>query len=123
MNMKMDEHTQAGKAKKEPTNIDDDLISIQSTARMRSPGANDQETQQQIYEGQLVKYEAEVRNHIKIEQQLKLHIECIQDKLDDQDKLVKKYQSERDDVKEAQKELLKFKEALKHKDAEIDALK
>ena len=24
-----------------------------------------------------------MRNHIKIEQQLKLHIECIQDKLDD----------------------------------------
>ena len=35
------------------------------------------------YEGMLQKYEAEVRNHIKIEQQLKLHIECVQDKLED----------------------------------------
>ena len=29
------------------------------------------------YESMLQKYEAEVRNHIKIEQQLKLHIECV----------------------------------------------
>ena len=29
------------------------------------------------YEMILQKYEAEVRNHIKIEQQLKLHIECL----------------------------------------------
>ena len=42
------------------------------------------------YESQLQKYEAEVRNHIKIEQQLKLHIECVQDKLDDAEKLLKK---------------------------------
>ena len=38
------------------------------------------------YEVMLQKYEAEVRNHIKIEQQLKLHIECVQDKLDDIEK-------------------------------------
>ena len=38
----------------------------------------------------LQKYEAEVRNHIKIEQQLKLHIECVQDKLEDQEKQLKK---------------------------------
>lgn len=31
----------------------------------------------------LQKLEGEVRNHIKIEQQLKLHIECIQDKFED----------------------------------------
>lgn len=42
------------------------------------------------YESMLQKYEAEVRNHIKIEQQLKLHIECVQDKLEDQEKVLKK---------------------------------
>ena len=31
----------------------------------------------------LQKLEGEVRNHIKIEQQLKLHIECVQDKYED----------------------------------------
>ena len=29
------------------------------------------------YETQLVKYEEEIRSHIKCEQQLKLHLECI----------------------------------------------
>lgn len=38
------------------------------------------------YEMMLQKYEAEVRNHIKIEQQLKLHIECLQDKLEEAEK-------------------------------------
>jgi hypothetical protein len=41
------------------------------------------------YELMLQKYEAEVRNHIKIEQQLKLHIEVLQDKLEDAEKTVR----------------------------------
>jgi len=32
---------------------------------------------------QLQQYEGEVRNHIKVEQQLKLHIEVLQEKIDD----------------------------------------
>jgi len=48
------------------------------------------------YEQMLQKYEAEVRNHIKIEQQLKLHIECVQDKLEDQEKLLKKEVANKD---------------------------
>jgi hypothetical protein len=52
------------------------------------------------YEQQLQQYEAEVRNHIKIEQQLKLHIECIQDKLDDTEKTLKRYLQDRNEVKE-----------------------
>jgi len=43
----------------------------------------------------LQKYEAEVRNHIKIEQQLKLHIECVQDKLDETEKSVKNFETEK----------------------------
>ena len=38
------------------------------------------------YEQQLQLYEAEVRNHIKVEQQLKLHIEVLQEKIDDMEK-------------------------------------
>ena len=38
------------------------------------------------YEQQLQDYEAEVRNHIKVEQQLKLHIEVLQEKIDDLEK-------------------------------------
>lgn len=47
------------------------------------------------YEVMLQKYEAEVRNHIKIEQQLKLHIECVQDKLDDSEKAREKMKKEK----------------------------
>lgn len=58
MNMKTDE--------KKPKTSDD--TSVQDSAR---------ESLQTQYEEQLQKYEGEVRNHIKIEQQLKLHIECV----------------------------------------------
>lgn len=36
-------------------------------------------------------YEAEVRNHIKVEQQLKLHIEVLQEKIDDLEKEREKF--------------------------------
>lgn len=57
---------------------------ISDTESVRSSA--DQSEPPKDYEQMLVKYEAEVRNHIKIEQQLKLHIECVQDKLDDCEK-------------------------------------
>ena len=50
----------------------------------------------QDYENMLVKYEASVRNHIKIEQRLKLHIECVQDKLGENEKNMGKYNAERE---------------------------
>ena len=38
------------------------------------------------YEQQLQQYEAEVRNHIKVEQQLKLHIEVLNEKIEEFEK-------------------------------------
>ena len=38
------------------------------------------------YEQQLQQYESDVRNHIRAEQQLKLHIEVLQEKIDDFEK-------------------------------------
>ena len=38
------------------------------------------------YEQQLQQYEAEVRNHIKVEQQLKLHIEVLQERIEELEK-------------------------------------
>ena len=52
------------------------------------------------YEQQLQQYEFEVRNHIKVEQQLKLHIEVLQDKIEEMEK-------ERDQVKKEQEQALK----------------
>ena len=44
------------------------------------------------YELQLQQYEAEVRNHIKIEQQLKLHIEVLNERIEEVEK-------EKDEIK------------------------
>jgi hypothetical protein len=38
------------------------------------------------YEAELQHYEGEVRNHIKIEQQLKLHIEVLNERIEDFEK-------------------------------------
>lgn len=43
----------------------------------------------------LQKFEADVRQHIRIEQQLKLHIETIQEKLEEDEKLLEKYKLEK----------------------------
>lgn len=68
------------------------------------------------YEVMLQKYEAEVRNHIKIEQQLKLHIECLQDKLEDAEKLIAT-----PDV-DAAKDSRRYKELLEIREKEVDIL-
>ena len=43
----------------------------------------------------LQKFEADVRQHIRIEQQLKLHIESIQEKVEEDEKLLEEYRSEK----------------------------
>ena len=73
-----------------------------------------------VYESMLQKYEAEVRNHIKIEQQLKLHIECVQDKLEEQEKLVKKESEQKvRDAEESELELKRYKDLLGLREKEI----
>ena len=54
---------------------------------------------------------------------MKLHIECVQDKLDDSEKLLKKFASEKDEIKETKLELARFKDLSKNRSAEIDHLK
>ena len=71
----------------------------------------------------LQKYEAEVRNHIKIEQQLKLHIECVQDKLEDQEKQLKKEIASKDkEQSEKDLELKRYKDLLSLREKEITKL-
>lgn len=81
MNMKMEEHQdQVNRNKK-----------AQGSKKKPKENGQPSETESNVsadeppsdYEQMLQKYEAEVRNHIKIEQQLKLHIECVQDKLEE----------------------------------------
>lgn len=72
----------------------------------------------------LQKYEAEVRNHIKIEQQLKLHIECVQDKLDDSEKALKILKNEKQQIEDDfKKDQTKLKELLSSREREVESLK
>ena len=91
MNMKMEEHEaeieknkKIAKTKNRTSHASEPgtrgLLSGDDVESGSELGKNDRTND---YDQMLSKYEAEVRNHIKIEQQLKLHIECVQDKLDD----------------------------------------
>ena len=76
------------------------------------------------YEQMLQKYEAEVRNHIKIEQQLKLHIECVQDKLEEQEKLLRAELKQREGEKsENALELNRYKDLLSLREQEVESYK
>lgn len=76
------------------------------------------------YEAMLQKYEAEVRNHIKIEQQLKLHIECVQDKLDDSEKAREKMKHDlRKNDEDTHKDMQRYKDLLGLREKEVDSLK
>ncbi len=80
------------------------------------------------YEMMLQKYEAEVRNHIKIEQQLKLHIECLQDKLEEADKEKTREAREREarraeEESQAIREAKRYRELLDIREEEVDKLK
>jgi hypothetical protein len=79
------------------------------------------------YEQMLQKYEAEVRNHIKIEQQLKLHIECLQDKLEEADRQARLADKEREarrlqDESLAVREAKRYRELLDLREAEVDKM-
>lgn len=88
MNMKMEEHEAEMERKKRKKSE-----FSENRRNVLSGDGNASESESEVgrtgndrindYDQMLGKYEAEVRNHIKIEQQLKLHIECVQDKLDD----------------------------------------
>ena len=76
------------------------------------------------YEQMLQKYEGEVRNHIKIEQQLKLHIECVQDKLDDSEKARERLDKDKlHAAEELRKDVLRYKDLLSLREKEIDSLR
>ena len=73
-------------------------------------------------ESQLQQYEFEVRNHIKVEQQLKLHIEVLQDKIEEMEKERETQQkSHKSEIKELEKRVKADMEALMaEKDQRID---
>ena len=59
----------------------------------KNVGKNRQESMQDEYEPTIQRLEAEIRGHIKVEQQLKLQIEYLQEKVEEQKSLEDKIQS------------------------------
>ena len=76
------------------------------------------------YEEMIQKYEADIWNHIKIEQQMKLHSDSVIDKLEDKEKEVSKLEKK---IKEYEQKLWEVEEHWKlesrAKDEENSALK
>lgn len=68
----------------------------------------------------LQKLEADVRQHIRIEQQLKLHIESIQEKLEEDDKIIEDFNTQKERFK---RERARMDEMLIIREQEISALK
>lgn len=73
------------------------------------------------YEQQLQQYEAEVRNHIKVEQQLKLHIEVLNERIEEFEKEKEElYTNAKNEFKDTEKRLKeKFQGILDQKQSEI----
>lgn len=128
MNMKMEESEtdkEGSKNKQEKTRSKIERSSTSSNVIVSdTESMKSMDEPPKDYEAMLQKYEAEVRNHIKIEQQLKLHIECVQDKLDDCEKGKEQMKKERKlQDEEIVKELSRNKDLLGLREKEIDNYK
>lgn len=76
------------------------------------------------YEQQLQQYESDVRNHIRAEQQLKLHIEVLQEKIDDFEKEKEQFDAKLAEQKTVIEKKLKayYTQIIDQKKLEIDRL-
>lgn len=88
MQLRLEEEKDGGDGKKPPKDRFDNGATSEFTSTFHSIDLPPEE-----YETQLQDYEAEVRNHIKVEQQLKLHIEVLQEKIDDLEKEKKEWEA------------------------------
>eukprot|EP00347_Sterkiella_histriomuscorum_P000686 403374892 len=77
------------------------------------------------YETQLQLYESEVRNHIKCEQQLKLHIEVLQEKIDELEKEKTQIQSQHEiEMKELEERYkMQYVDIIQSKEKDLNILK
>ena len=91
-----------------------DQVQSPSESKVSDSHTTDQISQSSIpqahreYEKILRQLEAECRHHIRCEQQMKLHIECLQEKLDSTAKDQKRLQEAETQVVNLQKELHNF---------------
>ena len=71
------------------------------------------------YEQMIQKLEGDVRQHIRIEQQLKLHIESIQEKLEEDEKVIEGFNTEKERYR---RERQRMDEMLTIRENQIDSL-
>ncbi|CDW74118.1 UNKNOWN [Stylonychia lemnae] len=92
-----------------------DFFSDQSSCRIEPP---------QEYENQIQKLENDVRNHIRIEQQLKIHLDNVLQKIEDQEKqqLIDHTQNQ-ERIKELKKDKERLEELLSLRDRELSDFK
>eukprot|EP00826_Nyctotherus_ovalis_P019530 TRINITY_DN16036_c0_g1_i16.p1 TRINITY_DN16036_c0_g1~~TRINITY_DN16036_c0_g1_i16.p1 ORF type:complete len:251 (+),score=70.88 TRINITY_DN16036_c0_g1_i16:195-947(+) len=95
------------------------LLNLKEEEKVERNEARSLETQES-YEEQIQKLEAETRMHIRLEQQLKLHIDSMQGRLEENEKIAKKLKFV---IKNIQTELIEAKEQLIKKNLEVDSLK
>ncbi len=62
----------------------DILLSFSKSQPPETETHNQSQTQNNVYEEMIQRLEADVRNHIRVEQQLKIHIESLQYKVDEE---------------------------------------
>eukprot|EP00347_Sterkiella_histriomuscorum_P022951 403336526 len=81
-------------------------------------------TTQMGYEEQMQQYEADIRNHISIEQQLKIYIDNLKYKMEcDEKELIKKEQQFNEQISQLQKDKARLDELMSLKDKDLDTCK
>jgi len=122
MQLRLEEEKDVGSSKQKPNRFDANInngATSEFTSTFHSLDLPPEE-----YEQQLQDYEAEVRNHIKVEQQLKLHIEVLQEKIDDLEREKKDWEARTQQEKSQLEKKLKhsFQKLLETRQAEIAKL-
>jgi len=109
------------------------MRSPQKVVQRHSPSVGYGTQQFKEYDGALAQLEAECRGHIKCEQQMKLHIECMQEKIDalqleykNQVTVSEKYMQDQEELKAKLKnqdsDLIQLREHLMLRELDLKAL-
>lgn len=93
MNLKVEDYMTIKNQEKQASKQNEATTLSQSSSRMSVEPPQD-------YEEVIQKFEADIRKHIRIEQQMKLHSESLQQKIEDKDKEINKIKAEFEKIKD-----------------------
>lgn len=126
MNLILDKRKE--KMKREGLNHTSELSPLESDYHKRSSplatNSLNQSTSQIGYEEQMQQYEADIRNHISIEQQLKIYIDNLKYKMEcDEKDFEKKEMQLAESIAQLQKDKARLDELISLKDRELDGFR